>query len=142
MGSHMFKIHHIAISVSDLNKSIEFYGIFGFKKLAQWDAPDGSMKVVHLKLGDCMLELFNFKNHHPAPISSLAIETDLPTLGVKHFGLQVKSIEEIKNFLQKNGISGDVTIKKGHLVAEYFFVKDPDGILIEIVQDDRTFTVK
>lgn len=138
----MFKIHHVSISVSDLNKSIEFYGIFGFQKLVQWDAPDGSMKVAHLKLGDCMLEIFSFKNHTDAPISSQKIETDLPVLGVKHFGLKVNSIRETKILLQQQNIVGDVTITKGHTGVEYFFIKDPDGILIEIVQDDRTFTKK
>ncbi len=40
----MFKVNHIAISVRDNIRSIEFYQKFGFKKFKSWKADDNSIK--------------------------------------------------------------------------------------------------
>jgi lactoylglutathione lyase len=54
----MFKrIDHVAIHVSDLNRSVKFYEKhFGFKKYFQ-HAASGGMQIAYLRLGDTMLEL-------------------------------------------------------------------------------------
>ena len=54
----MFKrIDHVAIHVSDLNRSVAFYEKhFGFKKYFQHAATAG-LQIAYLKLGDTVLEL-------------------------------------------------------------------------------------
>lgn len=136
----MFKLHHIAISVKDCKVSEEFYAIFDFKKVHTWVAEDNSLQIVHLKnKEDSILELFCYASFQAIPDYTKSNETNLPVVGVKHFALQVDSIEETKAMLEKKGINPQKDIQMGRTGIQYFFIIDPDGILIEIVQDDRTF---
>jgi len=137
----MFTIHHVALSVANMEKSIKFYNLFGFKEAFQWESENKDLKISHLKLGEVFLELFSFKNFQEAPESSKKLETDLPRLGVKHFGLKVKSIHETKQFIIDNGYDEEIKIIRGKTEVDYFFIKDPDGILLEFIQDDRELSL-
>src|SRR5262249_37944140 len=57
-GETMFRrIDHVAIHVSDLDRSVAFYEArFGFRKYFQ-HAAGGGMQIAYLKLGDTVLEL-------------------------------------------------------------------------------------
>jgi len=133
----MFTIHHVALSVSNIQKTIEFYALFGFKVAYHWKSDDQELQIAHLKLGETFLELFCFKKYEEAPKSSKELMTDLPRLGVKHFGLKVKCVHETKEFIIKNGYKENIEIIRGKTEVDYFFIKDPDGILLEFIQDDR-----
>lgn len=133
----MFTIHHVALSVSNMKQSCEFYALFGFKVAYSWESENKELQISHLKLGETFLELFCFKEHQEAPKSSKELMTDLPRLGVKHFGLKVKSIHETKQFMLDNGYEEEIEIIRGKTEVDYFFIKDPDGILLEFIQDDR-----
>jgi glyoxylase I family protein len=133
----MFKIHHVALSVSNIEESIKFYTIFGFKIVYHWKSDDTSLQIAHLKLEETFLELFCFEKYQNAPKSSNELATDLPRLGVKHFGLKVKCVHETKKFLVENGYTEEIEIVRGKTEVDYFFIKDPDGILLEFIQDDR-----
>jgi len=133
----MFKVHHIAISVSDIKKSVDFYSFFGFKKILDWKDENGDLKIVHLKLKDFLLEIFSFKNFQILPKNSQKLETDLPEIWVKHFWLQVDDIEKIKEILIEKKFAENIEIKMWRTWIKYFFIKDPDGILLEIVEDKR-----
>lgn len=133
-----FEHHHIALSVTDLDKSIEFYSTLRFKTVLEWEADDKSLKIAHLKGDGGFLELFCYKSPQEAPESIHSVATDLPVVGTKHFGLRVKSLEEAKKYLvRKDLMKDDVQITQGRTGIQYFFIEDPDGILVEIVQDDR-----
>lgn len=133
----MFTIHHVALSVSNMQETIKFYTLFGFKVAYQWQSEDKALQISHLKLGETFLELFSFKSYQEAPKSSKELMTDLPRLGVKHFGLKVKCIHETKEFIINNGYKEEIEIVRGKTEVDYFFIKDPDGILLEFIQDDR-----
>lgn len=133
----MFTLHHVALSVSNMQESINFYALFGFKVAYHWKSDDKELQIAHLKLGETFLELFCFKTYQEAPKSSKKLRTDLPRLGVKHFGLKVKSIHETKEFMITNGYTEEIEIIRGKTEVDYFFIKDPDGILLEFIQDDR-----
>ena len=133
----MFSIHHVALSVTNMERTIEFYARFGFKVAYQWQSDDASLQISHLKLGETFLELFCFKNYQEAPESSKELMSDLPRIGVKHFGLKVKSVHETKAFLIEHGYDEPIEIIRGKTEVDYFFIKDPDGILLEFIQDDR-----
>lgn len=84
----MFEIHHIAISVRDAQKSEDFYSYFGFKKVHRWEADDKSLQIIHLKNKQgVILELFCYASPQDAPAYTASTKTDLPIIGVKHFGL-------------------------------------------------------
>ncbi len=133
----MFSFHHVALSVQSLEASIEFYGVFGFSPAYRWSADDGGVSIVHLKHGETVLELFCFAECDAAPGSSQALVTDLPRIGVKHFGLRVADIDAAKCHLRALGLADGVEVNQGRTGIDYFFIKDPSGILLEVVQDDR-----
>ncbi len=137
----MYSIHHVALSVIDRDRSVAFYCQLGFTEVHLWAAEDNSLTITHLKLGDFILELFCYKNHKDAPTSIHTTATDLPVVGTKHFGLRVDSIEAAREDLAVKGIVGkDTEIKQGRTGPRFFFITDPDGILVEIAEDKREFT--
>ena len=101
------------------------------------DDPDGAFSISHLKLGEAVLELFAYRDHRPAPSSASELATDLPRVGTKHFGLRVASVEDAKATLADRGIEALGDIHEGKTKVRYFFVKDPSGNFVELVQDDR-----
>ncbi len=134
----MFKVHHVAISVKDLSVSEEFYKKLGFRKVSYWKAEDNSLEISHMKLNGFILEIFCFKNPEENPVLKEDLWTNLKVLGVKHFALQTEDIYTTLENLKKTGIATEeTTVSKGRTGILYFFVKDPDGIFVEIVEDKR-----
>ena len=132
----MFNINHVAISVTDIKRSIEFYKKFGFQEFKSWKAEDDSIKINMLKLNNTVLEIFCYKEYTDLPETAKTTATDLPILGTKHFALGVDDIEKAKEFVIKNDICENIDIKRGRLGKQYFFINDPDGILVEIIEND------
>lgn len=131
----MFSVDHYAISVKSLDASIAFYQILGFEVAKSFQAEDGSLSIVHMKNGEFILELFAYKECKDMPESALSLNSDLPVIGSKHFGLYVGDLEEAARYLlEKQLISRMPEIKTGRLGRSYFFLSDPNGILVEIIQ--------
>jgi len=86
----MFKrIDHVAVHVSDLDRSVQFYERhFGFKHYFQHAAGSG-LQIAYLKLGDTVLEL----THH----------TDGAMQGF-HFCLETDGFDATVEKLQKDGV--------------------------------------
>ena len=133
----MYTPHHIALSVSNAEASSTFYQKLGFTPLSFWQEEDKSLSITHLKLDGIILELFCYAASQPAPESIHTNDTDLPIIGTKHFGLKVSSLEGAREDLASKGlIRHDHQIKQGKWY-HYFFLKDPDGILVEITDETR-----
>ncbi|WP_293446051.1 VOC family protein [Persephonella sp.] len=131
-----FYIHHVGISVYDIEKTAQFYRYFGFKEVAYYTAEDGSFKIKHLKLGDFIIELFWFSDYIPAVRKDLW--DDLKIGGYRHIALKVKDIHKTLEKLKKDGVADSNTqVNRGRTGILYFFIRDPDGNFVEIVQDDR-----
>ena len=79
----MFNVNHVAISVTDIDKSIEFYKKFGFEEFKKWKAEDESIKINMLKLNNIVLEIFCYKEYIKLPETAKTTATDLPILGTR-----------------------------------------------------------
>lgn len=54
--------------------------------------------------------------------------------GSKHLGLQVQDVECAANYLVEAGLVNEKpTICEGRLGRPHFFIKDPNGIFVEII---------
>ncbi len=130
----MFHVDHTAMSVSDMDASITFYTKLGFEKTQHWQAEDESLSIVMLKKDGTYLELFCYQSHEPLPESAKSVATDLLVNGTKHYALHTADLEKaIAYLLAENVIKERPEIKTGRLGRNYFFIPDPDGIMVEII---------
>lgn len=130
----MFSVNHVAISVVDMQKTIDFYSNFGFEIKKTYSNEE--VDIVLLKNGEMVLELFCYRDASPLPEHSKSLNIDLKTIGNKHFGLGVKDINAAKKFVEENNLfDGEINIVQGRLGKPYFFIKDPNGILFEIIEE-------
>jgi glyoxylase I family protein len=133
----MFTFHHAAISVSELDRSVAFYELLGFEEVYRWEAQDGTLEIRHLDLAGVILELFCYQAAHDDPLLRSGTGGNLDEVGLKHVALKVDSVVEARGRLQAAGIALETEIKTGRTEIQFFFVRDPDGLWVEIVEDHR-----
>lgn len=89
-----------------------------------------------LKLKRTVLEIFHYSSEKPLPAHAKTLSEDLQTVGTKHFALGTKNIEKAKEFVVKlSYAASDLETVKGRLGKRYFFISDPNGILLEIIEE-------
>ena len=141
-------LHHTALSVSDLERSIEFYqDVLGM--ILEWriDHRKSELleKVVGLRNVDVSyamlsgwggrIELFQYHSPIGKPYPP---DKPVSDKGITHFAFEVKNIEVLWKKLVERGVrfnSPPTEIRPG-VKAVYFH--DPDGITIEFVQYSQT----
>ena len=131
----MLKISHIALTVSDLEKSMQFYkSNFGFDCVETYDIESRALSICLLQKDDITLELFKWQNFNPLPEYRKTLDSDLKTLGVKHFCFEVDNIKEMYENFTSAGVELATELNTFPNGLRYFFIKDPDGILIELFE--------
>jgi catechol 2,3-dioxygenase-like lactoylglutathione lyase family enzyme len=128
----MVNLEHVGITCSNLVESQRFYQEnFGLEKTGEMKVSaerikaifglDSSATIVFLKAGEARLELFEFPE---AKSLKPVLET------ISHISLKVdsrqKTYEKIKN------MGGETILIDKHDGDFIYFVKDPDGGLIEL----------
>lgn len=129
------RLHHFAISVSDLERSIAFYSaLFGMVEDTRVISDDGLKTIVHLRAEDWYIEMFCHSQALPLPSHCDAIDTDLQTIGVKHAGIGTDDIAAAHTHAV--GVVGDAAVSaiREARYYKFFFVRDPDGATVEFVQ--------
>jgi glyoxylase I family protein len=128
------RLGHVAISVKDIGRSAAFYRkFFGLKRAAVYEHKDIGLTICLLK-GSFTLELFEFRKHLPLPKYRRTLDRDLRTIGMKHFSVEVPRIEGFYTKLKKARVSLATELRTFDNGSRYFFLKDPDGILVEIME--------
>lgn len=128
------RLHHGAISVNDMDESIAFYSkVLGFVVDTEFDVNE-DFKIVHMRIDDFYIELFWLKEHKELPESSRALDTDLAVMGTKHIAFETGDIEGMYEMLISKGVEMAGEIRLDNPYYKYFFFKDPNKILLEIVQ--------
>lgn len=130
----MFNVDHYAISVSNIEKSIDFYKKLDFSVIKDWISPDKGTHIVHMMNGNLILEMFCYQDCRDLPEFVNNLGTDLKTMGSKHLGLWVNDLNLAAKYLVDKGVLSSMpSIVPGRLGRPYFFIKDPDGIFVEII---------
>jgi len=144
----MKALHHVGITVKDLDESIRFYhGVLGLdfvNEPSPWfDGPDlgpavgvpgAALRQVSLKLGDTTLELLEYRS----PESETTRPLLSNNIGASHVAFLVDDIDATKSELEGKGISfySDVNVVDEGVLAgwRWVYFEDPDGYPLELVQ--------
>jgi len=133
---------HVGITVSDFNKAVHFYSdIFGcplvgvadtlperVRTFFGIDAEAPSCKIGWVRVpGGAILEIFAFDPKQP-PI-------DIPwnRIGLTHFSFNVRNTQKWYDYLVSKGVECLSRPEKSPRGHTFFFVKDFDGNLIEMI---------
>jgi catechol 2,3-dioxygenase-like lactoylglutathione lyase family enzyme len=119
---------HVAFHVTDMEKSLEFYcGVLGLTKAFELHDKDGKPWIVYLKV--CkgqFIELFHNGEGAVKPMSRQA--------GYHHFCFNVDDMHAFADMLHKRGLFLDKNPTLGGDKNFQFWIKDPDGVDIEVMQ--------
>jgi len=134
----LIKIAHIALSVSDIDKSISFYcKNFALKCTEKFHIESVGLKIAIIKNNKVSLELFEFKKYRVLPKYRKSLDSDLRTIGTKHVAFGLKDIRGAYNRLKRAKVKFATGIRVFENGSKYFFIKDHDGILIEIMEENK-----
>jgi catechol 2,3-dioxygenase-like lactoylglutathione lyase family enzyme len=116
-GIGVTRIDHVSVLITDLEKSRRFYrDLLGLREIAKPKTFDFS--VLWFDLGNQQLHLLL----KPRP----------DALSPRHFALRVQDARQARAIFQAHGIAiEDTTPIPG---ADRFFVADPDGNRVEVIQ--------
>ncbi len=137
-----YRPNHTGISVRDLDASLRFYEALGFREVnrAQFD---GST-IVHLRLGEYVLEIFWYPKNLNEPALTPGFANDLDAIGVKHLALSVEDVDAALADLRSRGIVDDSIRVEGlpDGRARWIFFPDPDGVWVEVIEEHRFETYR
>jgi lactoylglutathione lyase len=126
-------IAHLALSVKDMEKSVDFYcRILGLKKSFEINEPEtGKPWIVYLHLADRQfVELFyNGTKDNP---------WDSSLRGFNHICFEVADIHQAAKQIKDAGYKLDVEPKLGVDSNWQSWLTDPDGVRIELMQISNT----
>lgn len=126
--------HHIGISVSNLDRSLDWYGKhFGFKERSR-TVTDSGLKIVYITNGSFEIEVFEQPGSEPLPKVDAEVGSSFAVQGYKHFAFEVESVDEYWAELVGKGLDQVVPPTTNHdLGVRYCFTRDLDGILLEFL---------
>jgi len=139
------KVRHTGIVVSDIEKSIRFYTeLLGLKIEKDMlesgayidnfsDLVGAEVRTVKMSLesGD-MVELLHYKS----PRSIFNTIGPINTVGCSHIALTVDNLDEVYNTFLDRGVKFNSPPQYSpDGFAKVTFCKDPDGVLIELVEE-------
>jgi catechol 2,3-dioxygenase-like lactoylglutathione lyase family enzyme len=141
-------MHHVGITVKDLEASLRFYhdvlGLEFRNEPSPWfDAPElgpavgvpgAALRQVSLALGDTTLELLEYRT----PPSDTAAPLKSNNRGASHVGFLVDDIHAKKAELEAKGVTfySDVNVVDEGVLAgwRWVYFDDPDGYPLELVE--------
>ena len=141
-------MHHVGITVSDLDRGIDFYhGVFGLEFVNEpspvFDdpglgpavgVPGAALRQVSLALGDVILELLEYSR----PESPVAAPLPQNALGAQHVAFLVEDIYTKKAELEAKGVEffSDVNVVDDGVLAgwRWVYFSDPEGNALELVE--------
>ncbi|WP_434403993.1 VOC family protein [Sphingobium sp. DN12] len=128
----MLKYLHTMIRVTDVDKTIAFFELLGLKEVKRFDSEAGRFTLVYLAApGDEDAQVELTYNWPPADGSPAEIYDGGRNFG--HLAYQVDNIYETCQRLMDAGITINRPPRDGHMA----FIRTPDNISVELLQDGR-----
>ncbi len=119
-------VHHVAIIVSDYEKSKDFYvNKLGFQILRENHRPEKGDHKLDLQLDGLELELFGVENP-PKRV------TDPEACGLRHLAFRVADIQAAVAWLREKGIETEPVRMDIYSNKPFTFFRDPDGLPLEL----------
>ena len=123
-------LDHILIVVKDLEPSIEFYKLLGFKHVETIQRPNDRVGV--MRAGETKIELMCL----PEGLETHRTPRKITDVGFRHIGIRVDAVgkmyEKLKDKIHFDSPPRKVSGRGGRLTV---FFKDPDGVEIHFVQE-------
>ena len=137
----MASVEHVAMTVADLDKAIEFYSkIFGFSLLKVKEKSELGITYALLQAGKIKLELITpLKESSSGPkrieegfesLSSNLCEN----IGLNHLSIRVEDLDKICAELKDRGVEIISRIEPKEAGSRMAFFKDNEGNFIELIQ--------
>jgi len=125
------RINHVGLRVRDMEVSREFYGKLGFEFLAGPVGPE-PVAIVEHPSGININLILNVSDD--APRKNVLMEGDMKYPGYTHIALEITDYNSAKSNIESLGfpITGEVEYNG----AKFFFIRDPDGNVIEFHQPE------
>jgi glyoxylase I family protein len=125
---------HVGMTVSDLDRSLGFYvDLLGLNLVLRKPAPSGRGETAFLDAGGAMLEI----SAPAGPVSTPAREVRSDEAGLRHLSFTFEDIEATHARLVAAGVESVEPPRDAfntEILSRVAFVRDPDGIVIELVQ--------
>ena len=137
-------VNHVGLTVTDLDRSTEFYAAFGGEVMvgAHFEGrhmdhglglPGVDLHVRMIRFGNVVLELLQYDSPPGEPFTSRNCD-----VGASHLAFGVDDIHALQAELTAKGVeflSEPVAIDDGPLTGGFWvYAKDPDGVSVEFLQ--------
>ncbi len=127
-------VNHFAISVADMEETLQWYGdIFGFTVIDRSVIPGPNIKVAHMQGVGFILEIFEAPGAAPLPEDRRIPNRDLLTHGNKHMSFGVPDGPAAKAQLEDLGVEVAMVAEVDGTYG--VFIRDNTGNLIEIFEE-------
>jgi methylmalonyl-CoA/ethylmalonyl-CoA epimerase len=124
--------HHVGISVPNAEESAAWYHkMLGFEIVTRMN--QGNMIVVHIKRGNCYIELSQVSGAKPIPEYRSDPSADLRVHGLSHFAFQVPDTLAAVKELKAKGAEIAMNPVDTPGVA-FAFIRDNAGNVFELIQ--------
>jgi len=122
-------INHVGLRVRDLSVSRAFYEKLGFKFIVGPVGPE-PVAIVEHPSGVNFNFILNVSDD--APRTNILMEESVKYPGYTHIALEITDAASVSSQLENLGIT--ITERVEFEGAQFFFVRDPDGNVIEFHQ--------
>ena len=129
--------HHGAMSVPDLDASIDWYArVLEFTVEKRFEIPGQDTQVAMLNRGDLRVELFEATGSQPSHSDRRDPDLDFRTQGNLHFAFVVPDVHAFAALVASRG--ADVVWVRDFDFGSTAFIRDNAGNLIEFVEQEGT----
>ena len=125
-------LDHLNLRVADLDRALAFYtGVLGMREVKRNTRGDGSVSLVALRAGNCVVFL--------QPSAGYTPPADDKASGLDHYSLEIEAHDPpaLAAHLRAHNVpivAGPVKRWGGHGDGTSIYVRDPDGHEVELKQ--------